>query len=142
MLRDKSQTTVQFALVASSASDQRNSARLRRSEILTDPDTKVKNRADTPPPEFLAGPRRNTRMHEQKHRSLWNREQIAEGVALLEKALKSRCFGAYTLQGCDCSRSCGGGIGRCNRLASDRGALRSIATNSPFASCTAKSCRG
>src|SRR5229473_3802616 len=60
MLRDKSQTTVQFALVASSASDQRNSARLRRGEILTDPDTKVKNRADTPPPEFLAGPRRNT----------------------------------------------------------------------------------
>ena len=98
MLQDKSQTTVQFALVASSASDQRNSARLRRSEILTDPDTKVKNRANTPPPEFLAGPRRNTRMHEQKHRSLWNREQVAEGVALLEKALKSRCFGAYTLQ--------------------------------------------
>jgi RNA polymerase sigma-70 factor (ECF subfamily) len=31
-------------------------------------------------------------------RSLWNREQIAEGMALLEKALKSRRFGAYTLQ--------------------------------------------
>ena len=31
-------------------------------------------------------------------RSLWNREQIAEGVALVEKALKSRRFGAYTLQ--------------------------------------------
>ena len=31
-------------------------------------------------------------------RSLWNREQIAEGVALLEKALKSRRFGSYTLQ--------------------------------------------
>jgi RNA polymerase sigma-70 factor (ECF subfamily) len=34
--------------------------------------------------------------------ALWNREQIAEGVALLEKALKhqqkSRRFGAYTLQ--------------------------------------------
>src|SRR5262249_15584767 len=30
--------------------------------------------------------------------SLWNREQIAEGVALVEKALKSRRFGAYTLQ--------------------------------------------
>ncbi|HYR76305.1 MAG TPA: RNA polymerase sigma factor [Pyrinomonadaceae bacterium] len=35
---------------------------------------------------------------ENQHRSLWNREQIAEGVALLEKALKSRRFGAYTLQ--------------------------------------------
>jgi RNA polymerase sigma-70 factor, ECF subfamily len=31
-------------------------------------------------------------------RSLWNRERIAEGVALLEKALKSRHFGSYTLQ--------------------------------------------
>jgi RNA polymerase sigma-70 factor, ECF subfamily len=35
---------------------------------------------------------------EHQNRSLWNREQIAEGVALLEKALKSRRFGAYTLQ--------------------------------------------
>jgi len=35
---------------------------------------------------------------ENQDRSLWNREQIAEGVALLEKALKSRGFGAYTVQ--------------------------------------------
>jgi len=35
---------------------------------------------------------------ENQDRSLWNREQIAEGVALLENALKSRRFGAYTLQ--------------------------------------------
>ncbi len=35
---------------------------------------------------------------EQQDRSLWNREQIAEGVALLESALKSRRFGPYTLQ--------------------------------------------
>ena len=31
-------------------------------------------------------------------RSLWNRDQIAEGVALVEKALRSRRFGPYTLQ--------------------------------------------
>jgi RNA polymerase sigma-70 factor (ECF subfamily) len=31
-------------------------------------------------------------------RSLWNREQIAEGVALVERALKSHHFGSYTLQ--------------------------------------------
>src|SRR5580693_4431042 len=31
---------------------------------------------------------------ENQDRSLWNREQIAEGVALLEKALKSRRFGS------------------------------------------------
>jgi len=39
---------------------------------------------------------------ENQDRSLWNQEQIAEGVALLEKALgyqqKSRRFGSYTLQ--------------------------------------------
>ena len=35
---------------------------------------------------------------ENQDRSLWNREQIAEGVALVERALLSRRFGAYTLQ--------------------------------------------
>jgi RNA polymerase sigma-70 factor (ECF subfamily) len=39
---------------------------------------------------------------ENQDRALWNREQIAEGVALLEKALKSQQksgrFGVYTLQ--------------------------------------------
>jgi len=79
---------------------------------------------------------------ENQDRSLWNREQIAEGVALLEKALKSRRFGCLHAAGCDCGRSCGGGIGRCDRLAADCCALRPIATNSPFARCTAESCRG
>ena len=35
---------------------------------------------------------------DNQDRSLWNREQIAEGIALVERALKSRRFGAYTLQ--------------------------------------------
>ena len=35
---------------------------------------------------------------ENQDRSLWNRKQIAEGAELLEKALKSRRFGSYTLQ--------------------------------------------
>jgi RNA polymerase sigma-70 factor, ECF subfamily len=35
---------------------------------------------------------------ENQDRALWNREQITEGLALVEKALKSRRFGAYTLQ--------------------------------------------
>ncbi len=35
---------------------------------------------------------------ENQDRSLWNREQIAEGVALVERALMSRRFGPYTLQ--------------------------------------------
>ncbi len=35
---------------------------------------------------------------EHQDRSLWNREQIAEGSALVERALRSRGFGPYTLQ--------------------------------------------
>jgi RNA polymerase sigma-70 factor (ECF subfamily) len=35
---------------------------------------------------------------EQQDRALWNRDQIAEGVGLVEKALSSRRFGPYTLQ--------------------------------------------
>jgi len=35
---------------------------------------------------------------ENQDRSLWNREQIAEGVELVEGALQSRRFGAYTIQ--------------------------------------------
>ena len=31
-------------------------------------------------------------------RRLWNREQIAEGIHLVQQALRSRSFGAYTLQ--------------------------------------------
>jgi RNA polymerase sigma-70 factor (ECF subfamily) len=36
---------------------------------------------------------------DEQDRSLWNREQIAEGTALVERALTSRRFGPYTLQG-------------------------------------------
>jgi RNA polymerase sigma-70 factor (ECF subfamily) len=35
---------------------------------------------------------------EKQDRSRWNRQHIEEGVALVEKALKSHRFGAYTLQ--------------------------------------------
>ena len=35
---------------------------------------------------------------EHQDRSLWNRKQITEGVALVERALISRRFGSYTLQ--------------------------------------------
>ena len=35
---------------------------------------------------------------ENQDRALWNRAQIAEGVALVEQALRSRRFGPYTLQ--------------------------------------------
>jgi RNA polymerase sigma-70 factor (ECF subfamily) len=35
---------------------------------------------------------------EDQDRALWDREQIAEGLALTESALRTRRFGAYTLQ--------------------------------------------
>ena len=35
---------------------------------------------------------------EEQNRALWNKEQIAEGVALVERALASHSFGPYTLQ--------------------------------------------
>src|SRR6266436_4841300 len=35
---------------------------------------------------------------EQQDRSLWNKDQIAEGISRTESALRSRRFGAYTLQ--------------------------------------------
>ena len=35
---------------------------------------------------------------DDQDRSLWNREQIAEGKTLVERALSSRRFGPYTLQ--------------------------------------------
>ena len=79
---------------------------------------------------------------ENQDRSLWNREQIAEGVALLEKAVHVPPLRLLHSSGCDCGCSCGGGIGRCDRLAADCRALRPIATNSAFASYRAKSCRG
>jgi RNA polymerase sigma-70 factor, ECF subfamily len=35
---------------------------------------------------------------EEQDRSLWNRDQIAEGLALAERALSTRGFGLYTIQ--------------------------------------------
>lgn len=35
---------------------------------------------------------------EDQDRSLWNQEQIAEGKALIERALATRSYGAYTIQ--------------------------------------------
>jgi RNA polymerase sigma-70 factor, ECF subfamily len=35
---------------------------------------------------------------DEQDRSRWNRDQIAEGLALVERALSSRRFGSYTLQ--------------------------------------------
>jgi len=43
-------------------------------------------------------PARELVLLDDQDRSLWNREQIQEGLALVERALSSRRFGPYTLQ--------------------------------------------
>ena len=79
---------------------------------------------------------------EHQDRSLWNRSQIAEGVALLEKAMKYRPIRPLHTAGRHCGRTCAGGIGRGDRLGTDRCAVRPIGTNSAFAGSTTQSRRG
>ena len=62
---------------------------------------------------------------ENQDRALWNRTQIAEGMALVEKALGSRRFGPYTLQAA-IAASCKVGIDRYDRLAADCWALQQL----------------
>jgi RNA polymerase sigma-70 factor, ECF subfamily len=45
-----------------------------------------------------ASPTGDVVLLEDQDRSLWNREQIADGLALVERAIRSRRFGPYTLQ--------------------------------------------
>jgi len=45
-----------------------------------------------------SSPSRELVLLDQQDRSLWHRGQIAEGLALVERALSSRRFGPYTLQ--------------------------------------------
>ena len=48
--------------------------------------------------EARSSPARELVLLDDQDRSLWDRAQIAEGVALVERALRSRRFGPYTLQ--------------------------------------------
>ena len=61
---------------------------------------------------------------DDQDRSLWNREQIAEGVSLVERALSSRRIGPYTHPGGDRGRACPGAQRRRHGLGPDRRALR------------------
>ena len=79
---------------------------------------------------------------ENQDRALWNREQIAEGVALVEKALKSRRFGAYTLQAAIAAVHAEAESVAATDWRADCCALRPIGANSAFAGCTAQSRRG
>jgi hypothetical protein len=57
---------------------------------------------------------------ENQERSLRNREQIAVGVALVERVLVSGRFGPYTHCKLHCGRSRGGAKSRGYRLAANR----------------------
>ena len=61
---------------------------------------------------------------EDQDRSLWNREQIAEGEALVERALASRRFGSYTIQAAIAAVHAGGTDRRGDGLGADRGPVR------------------
>jgi len=79
---------------------------------------------------------------ENQDRSLWNREQIAEGVALVEKALKSRRFGAYTLQAAIAAVHAEAESAAATDWRQIVALLRPVGTNSAFASRRAQSRRG
>jgi predicted RNA polymerase sigma factor len=79
---------------------------------------------------------------EHQDRSLWNRERIAEGLALLEKALKSQRFGSYTLQAAIAAVHAEAESIAATDWRQIVWALRPIVTNSAFASCTAQPCCG
>ena len=62
---------------------------------------------------------------DEQDRSLWNRDQIAEGSALVERALASRRFGPYTLQAAIAAVHAERRERRGHRLGRDRRPLRS-----------------
>jgi RNA polymerase sigma-70 factor (ECF subfamily) len=79
---------------------------------------------------------------ENQDRLLWNREPDRGGSGIGGESPELPPLRPLHTAGCDCSRSCGGGIDRCDRLAADCCALQPIGTNSAFASCASKSRRG
>ena len=64
---------------------------------------------------------------DDQDRSLWNREQIAEGSALVERALASRRFGPYALQAAIAAVHAEAASADATDWARDRRALRSAA---------------
>ncbi len=61
---------------------------------------------------------------DDQDRSLWNRAQIAEGTALVERALASRRIGPYTLQAAIAAVHAEAPAAAADRLGADRRALR------------------
>ncbi len=81
---------------------------------------------------------------DEQDRSLWNRQRIVEGVQLVQLALTSRAFGAYSLQAAIVAvhAEAPSAERRADRLAADRAALRCAAAARPFAGGGTESCGG
>jgi RNA polymerase sigma-70 factor, ECF subfamily len=79
---------------------------------------------------------------EQQDRSLWNKEQIAEGISLTESALRSRRFGAYTLQAAIAAVHAESSSAASTGLARDQAALRPVASGSAISGCRTEPCGG
>ena len=76
---------------------------------------------------------------EDQDRALWNREQIAEGVKLVEQALSTRQFGPYTLQAAIAAVHAEAATAAADRLGADRRALRSPCAGEPVTGGRAES---
>ena len=72
---------------------------------------------------------------DEQDRSLWNREQIAEGISLTESALRSQRFGAYTLQAAIAAVHAGSSTPASTDWRADHAALRPVASDSSIAGC-------
>ena len=75
---------------------------------------------------------------EEQDRTLWDRNEIAEGSALVERALRMRRAGPYQLQAAIAALHCGATQPEDDRLAADRGALRRTDSPSTDSRCGAQ----
>ncbi|MFN8583187.1 MAG: DUF6596 domain-containing protein [Gemmatimonadaceae bacterium] len=78
---------------------------------------------------------------EQQDRSLWNREMITEGGALIERALATRSFAVHAAGG-HRGGACLGAYGRRHRLVADRLPLRPADACRPVTGRRIESCGG
>ena len=78
---------------------------------------------------------------DHQNRSLWNRDQIAEGISLTESALASRRFGAYTLQAAIAAVHAEASIAGIHGLAQIKATLPPAASHPAVSGCGTQSRR-
>jgi RNA polymerase sigma-70 factor (ECF subfamily) len=78
---------------------------------------------------------------EKQDRGLWNQDLIAEGKRLVERSLRTRHFGVYTIQAAISAGTCRRQPGPRNGLGANRRPVRCLAARRCFASCRTQSSR-